>query len=258
MLFRRPCSAVLVALLGIALVGVAACSSPTLLSTNELSDAPSVDASLAEWGPRLTPVKGDAVSMAALPTDSLLYVSVLVRDGALVQTIAQHGLIVWVDPAGQRRRTYGIQYPLGLRRQQAGRPSTRRASALEAVSLDALEVLRGDTLRRRIPARFSSGLRGAATLDPGSLICELAIPLDPSAKHGLPRALSSRPRLGLETPVPDAEPAPPESDDDLSVTERGGRQPERRRRSDRTQSPSPTQSKQPTLDLWVTFDATAP
>ena len=257
MLFRRPCSAVLVALLGIALVGVAACSSPTLLSTNAPSGVPSVDASLAEWGPRLTPVKGGAVSMAALPTDSLLYVSVLVRDGALIQTIAQHGLIVWVDPEGRRKRTYGIQYPLGLRRQQAARPSTQRASALEAVSLDALEVLRGDTLRRRIPARFSSGLRGAATLDPGSLICELAIPLDPSAEHGLPQALSSHPRLGLETPVPDEDPKPT-LDDDLSVTERGGRQPEHRRVPDRPQSPSPKQSKQPSLDLWVTLDATAP
>lgn len=248
----------------LALLGLAACSSPTMLSSGGLSATPSVDASLAEWGPRLTPVKGDAVSMAALPTDSLLYVSVLVRDGALVQTIAKHGLIVWVDPTGRRQRTYGVQYPIGLRRQQAGRPSTRRMSPLEAVSLNALEILRGDTLRRRIPAQFSSGLRGTATLDTGSFICELAIPLDPSAKHGLPLALWARPHLGLETPVPDEAPSAPDPDSTPSVTERGGRQPERggrrqerRRAPDQKQPAPPKPPKQPALDLWVTLDATA-
>lgn len=226
-----------------------------------MREASTVDGSLSEWGGRLARVKGETVSMAALPTDSLLYVAVLVRDRALVQTIAQRGLVVWVDPAGGTQRTYGVQYPLGLRRQQAGRTAPDGAT-LDAVTLRELEVVRGDTLRRRIPAQYSSGLRGHAVLDPSSLICEFAIPVRPSDEHSLPTALGPTVGLGLETPEPDDEQADQAlaAEPDLSATDPGG-QPSTQRRRDarrRQQSPPSPRPQQANLDLWVTMDTARP
>lgn len=224
-----------------------------------MRETPTVDGSLSEWGGRLARVDGEAVSMAALPTDSLLYVAVLVRDRARVQAIAQRGLVVWVDPAGGTQRAYGVQYPLGLQRQQAGRTAPATAT-LDAVTLRELEVVRGDTLRRRIPAQYSSGLRGQAVLDPSSLICELAIPVRPSDDNGLPTALGPTVGLGLNTPEPDDEPSAQAAAPDLSATDPGGRtSPQRQRDARRRQQSAPSpRARQPTLDLWVTVGTARP
>jgi len=256
MLSRCLCSATFVLLL----LCTGACSGPAALPEAPMREAPTVDGTLSEWGGRLTGVDGQAVSMAALPTDSLLYVAVLVRDPALVQAIAQRGLVVWVDPAGGTKRAYGVQYPLGLQRQQAGRTASTTAT-LDAVTLRELEVVRGDTLRRRIPAQYSSGLRGRAVLDPSSLICELAIPVRPSAEHGLPTALGPTVGLGLHTPEPDDESSPQgQAAPDLSATDPGGRtSPQRRRDARRRQQSAPApRAQRPTLDLWVTVETARP
>ncbi len=264
MTLRRPCS-FLVAL--VILTG--ACSGPMSLSEAPLTDAPSVDGSLAEWGDRLTALDNDAVSMGALSTDSLLYVAVLVRDRALVQTIAQQGLVVWIDPSGGTTPVYGVQYPLGVRRQQAGRAERRGApDAVEAVSLDELEVLRGDTLRTRIPARFSSGLRGEVTLDSGSLICEVALPVGPAAtsEHSLATPLGRTVGLGLQTPTAE-ENAPPEvPEPDIAASSgrtdrpspQQGRPSPRSRERDRQRPDPPARRTQSTLDQWVTIGTGVP
>jgi hypothetical protein len=241
-----------------------------------MAGRPSVDGSIEEWGERLTPVDGASVSVAAHPTDSLLYVALLVQDRALVRSLAVHGLVVWVDPAGGQRRAYGVQYPLGLRRQRAGQqqpatsgqgPASEQGPAgLDDVSLTELEVVRGDTARQRIPARFSSGLRGKAVLDPSSLIYEVAIPVGASADaagtHGLGTALSGPVGLGLEI-------SEPEEDDEASTTQGGGigsvtgrrgRRRGRRGRRGRRQRQQRQQQSGPqfaTLDLWMTVPAGA-
>jgi hypothetical protein len=233
------------------------CGGPTTLTEAPLAEPPAVDGTLAEWDDRLTPVGNDPVSMAALPTDSLLYVSVIIRDQALVRTVVQNGLVVWVDPDGQQRRRYGVQYPLGLRRQQAGRRRAGGGSrmSLDDVSLRELEVVQGDTLRQRIPARYSSGLRAVAALNPSSVLCELAIPVHGSgASHALPAALGPSVSLGVFTPTPDddseAQLAP---DPDIGgATPRTRTNPRERRQRNR-QRRQALQQQLPSLDLWTTL-----
>lgn len=215
-----------------------------------------MDGTLAEWGPRLTALNNAPASMAALPTDSLLYVAVLVRDQTLVRTIVERGLIIWVDPAGGTDRTYGVQYPMGLRRQQAGQSSPQSSPQdLDAVSLDELEVLRGDTLRTRVPARFSSGLRGAATLNSGALICEVALPVGPNApsSHQIAASLGQTVGLGLETPSPDASPEPEMPESDIAPSGRNERRPPQPEQRDRQPPTPPPSDQQPTLNQWVTL-----
>lgn len=256
MALRHACSALLMLF-----VLIGGCGAPPSLSDAPLTEAPSVDGSLAEWEGRLMPLDNPSVSMAALPTDSLLYVAVLVRDQRLVRTIADRGLIVWVDPAGGTNRTYGIQYPLGLQRQQAGRPPSRPSkNPIDAVSLDELEVLRGDTLRTRIPARFSSGLRAQATLSSGSLIYEAALPVGPTASptHRIASSLGPTVGLGLETPSPEKSSTPTVDAPDLVSSDPTERRRPRSRQRDRQPPEPPQRNQNPTLNQWVTLTTTAP
>jgi hypothetical protein len=125
--------------------------------------------------------------------------------------------------------------------------------------------VRGDTARQRIPARFSSGLRGKAVLDPSSLIYEVAIPVGASpdgarATHGLRASLDGPVGLGLEIPEPE------EDDDETNVNQGGnigsvtGRRGRRRRRRQRRRRQRQRQQSGPqfaTLDLWMTVPARA-
>jgi len=229
-----------------------------------MAERPAVDGAIGDWGGRLTSVQDQSVSVGALPTDSLLYVAVVIRDQALLRSLAANGLVLWVDPSGGQQRAYGVQYPLGLRRQQAGQAPSggaqNEAVGIDDVSFDELEVVRGDSLRERIPADFALGLRATGTLDPGSLIYEVAIPVSSSpSEHRLRGLLGETVGLGLHIPEPE--------DDDESGVEGGqnigsvtgagrrgrrGRRGGRRRGQQRQRQQQSTGPEFETLDLWMT------
>lgn len=241
------------------------CSGPTTISRQSLTGPPSIDGALDDWEGRLTYVNDPPVSVGAFPTDSLLYVALSIQDREIIRSIAANGLIVWVDPTNEQQRAYGVHYPIGLRRQQMGKrvqkddsPSSTERSILDQVSLSELEIVRGDSVRRRIPARFSSGLRAEADLSSGSLIYEIAIPVGEadslasgdSQRHGLGTTLAETISLGLQTPEPDEEIDLPDRREQIpTVTgrpNRRGRQGGPRRRLAELQ-----RSEQPSLDLWI-------
>jgi len=244
-----------------------ACSSPATIPTGQMTDSPTIDGSLDDWGGRLTYVGDRPVSMSVLPTDSLLYVALSIQDPELVRAVAANGLTVWVDPTGKQKRNYGIRYPLGLRYQRSGESASGDASSVqtrnamfERVSLSELEVVRGDSARRRIPARFSSGLRSQATLGPGSLIYELAVPVGNTAvgsgerRYGLQATLGKKVGIGIETPEPDEDRQRVVPQQGVpSVTGQPGRRGRRGRTGRRRQQrrPSPQRPDRPNLDLWV-------
>ncbi|WP_232798076.1 hypothetical protein [Salinibacter altiplanensis] len=262
------------ALMVLASVSVGACSSPTTLQSHSLSQAPAVDGALSEWGGALTRVDGRSVSMSAAPTDSLLYLAVVIPDRALIRSVAENGLIVWVDPAGEERHTYGVRYPLGRRAQQAGADqrggasgadAPREGALLEDLFPSDLAVIRNDTVRYRMPAGLSSALKAQATLDTGSLIYEMAVPVSASRsattsdrwEHGLHARPGGTVAVGLQVPDPDdTDLVTPSSQGIPSVTGRGGgrRSPRGRRRGrqrQQRQQPSAPAPERPTLDLWT-------
>jgi len=243
-----------------------------------MAEPPSIDGALEEWGGRLSPVD-DRVSMGTLSTDSLLYVAVAIQNEDLIRSVVQNGLIVWVDPEGGQGRTYGIQYPLGLRSQGPGQeaPDVQGSGApggtrgLDQLDLSELDIIRNDTVRQRIPAHFSSGLRAETTIDPGSFIYEVAIPTGLDAgtagqQHGLLTTLTLPVNVGLQTPESGDEPNLGDDQGIPSVTGGGGggRAPGGRRPGGRApgtrgrtgqqgqQSPPPDPAQQiPTLDAWA-------
>lgn len=268
MLFRHIYFGVLALVLGLM---VGACGSTATLQSGSVTESPTIDGALDEWSGGLTYVTDEPVSMSVYPTDSLLYVAMSVQEQALVRSILENGLIVWVDPSENQQQSYGIRYPIGLRKQRAeqgrseGEATAPASGSQEDASLSELEIIEGDT-RRRIPAQFESGLRGNVTVNEGSFIYELAIPVGPRgdasgdvAQHGLGASLGSSFDVGVQTPTP-------EEDTDLMAEEQGipsvaggtGRRGQRRR-GRRQPQPPPSQQETglPTLDLWVTVTAGA-
>lgn len=268
-------STLLVGLFGLLLVG--ACSGPPTLRSQAFSQTPSVDGRLSEWDGGLAQLGDQPVSMGAAPTDSLLYLAVVISDQALIRSIAERGLILWVDPAGKRRHTYGVQYPLALQSQRAAQKNTDsgsnppgRTASLAQLFPSDLAVIRNDTIRRRMPARLSSALRARATLNTGSLIYEIAIPVNHSGsdrttdrwKHGLRTPLRSTLAVGVETPEAGEDSGlQPRTSGIPSVTGRGqrGRSPRGRRRGGRQgrrNDPSVSSPDRPALKVWTKVTTT--
>jgi hypothetical protein len=259
------------ALMVLAGVSMGACSSPPTLQSHSLSQAPAVDGALSEWGGALARVDDGSVSMSAAPTDSLLYLAIVIPDRDLIRSVAENGLVVWVDPASEERHTYGVRYPLGRRAQQAGADqrggtdASGEASPLEDLFPSDLAVIRNDTVRYRMPAGLSSALKARATLDTGSLVYEMAVPVSASRpattgdrwEHGLHAQLDGTVAIGLQTPDPDdTDLVMPSSRGIPSVTGRGGRRrsPRGRRRGRQrrqNQQRSVPAPDRPTLDLWT-------
>ena len=246
-----------------------ACSSPPTLQSDSLASAPTVDGALSEWGGALTRVGDRSVSMSVAPTDSLLYLAIVIPDRDLIRSVAEKGLIVWVDPAGEERHTYGVRYPLGRQAERASAEQSggapREMSSLDELFPSDLAVIRNDTVRYRMPAGLSSALDAQATLDTGVLIYEVAVPISPSRaaatgdrwEHGLQERLGQTVAVGLQTPDPDdTDLVAPSSRGIPSVTGRGGRRrsPRGRRRGRQrrqNQQPSAPAPERPTLDLWT-------
>jgi len=264
---RRPRFAfTLTSLLGVLFL-LGSCGGPSTLQSGAPSTPPTSDGALGEWGGNLTYVDGEPVSMNVMRTDSLLYVALSTQDRKLIRSVAQNGLIVWVDPTGGTQRTYGIQYPLGLRAQRAGRRSPQESGAsgssrptatFDQLALKELDVIRQNSTRIRIPAKFSSGLRAQATIDRGALVYELAIPVNAASgtttdrRHGLRSPLGSTIGVGLQTPDPDETRDVQMPNQGVpSVTGRRGNRRGRRGRRQRQRRRPTQEADLPTLDLWM-------
>lgn len=259
------------------LLSVGACSSPPTLQTTSLSQAPSVDGALSEWGGSLTQVGDRSVSMSAASADSLLYLAIVISDQALIRSVTKNGLVVWVDPTGTQSHTYGVRYPIGSRAQRQGRTApqssssepTSGSSRRQQLLSSNLAVVRNDTIRHRIPSGLSSTLEARATLNTGALIYELAIPVDRAQarrtsnawKYGLHAPLGQSVSLGFEIPDPDDDATLFQNTSGVpSVTGGEGRRRPRGRagqqgRRGRQGAPNPS-PKRSRLDLWTTVVVT--
>lgn len=251
-------------LLGLLVVG--ACSSPPALQKTTLPQPPSVDGALNEWGGGLSAVE-DGVSMSAAPTDSLLYVAVVISEQGLIRSVARHGLVLWVSPTGAQAHTYGVQYPVGLRAQRPERAGSGAAdpesgaSRLDEVLPSDLAIIRNDTIRHRMPSRLGPPLRVQATFNTGALIYEAAIPLGATEarsnskrwRYGLRTPLGPTVAVGVQTPDPDERAQFSRTSGIPSVTGTQGRRSSPGRQGRRRRQRAPTASPDRLLNLWTTL-----
>lgn len=169
-----------------------------------------VDGSMAEW-PRLERV--DTGPAVAVQNDAeALYLAIVSNDPTVREQLAT-GLVVWLDPTGRRRQTFGLRLEGLAPRPLAGATPTSASSGLSSdrvlTTLEEFDLLGPARLQRRlIDSAAEVGIALASGVEDGTVVYELKVPLGKSdaAPHAVGVTPGATISLGLETP---ADPRPP-------------------------------------------------
>lgn len=161
-----------------------------------------VDGRIEDWS-RLTVLdKGPAV--AAANDADFLYLAISATDPEMRRTL-EHGLVVWIDPTGEKKPDAGFQLPAMTRGRGFGPGSDTVApdsDAARPASIDELDVLGPGQQRHLVPLNATLGVAAASAVDQGAVVFELKVPLAASSEH--PYAVGVAPgkafALGLFTP----------------------------------------------------------
>ena len=191
------------------------CGGTTALQSTVPDPDIAVDGNPDDWQGALTPIEDKNLSLGVHNDGEYLYLALVSSDRRLINQAIIRGLTVWFDAEGGKEKTFGLRFPLGLiesgasfsprEMQQDQNPDARREQ-FEA-SLTELDVLQGKDQSVRFPRAAIPRLDVTATLNAGTLVYELKIPLGISEDHAF--AIDAAPGdvigVGLETPEIDRE-----------------------------------------------------
>jgi hypothetical protein len=175
-----------------------------------------IDGDNGEWPGPLVPVdEHQRIDAAAVNDGQFLYVVLSTSDASLRAQIMGQGLIVWFDPDGGDKKTFGIKYPVGMapgempgrgrgfRRGDSSADGAQRAQPAAAPEPpNRLEIIgpKKDDAHSFV-ADKAPGISVKVGRVEGSLVYELKVPLKHSDEF--PYALDARAAIvgfGLETP----------------------------------------------------------
>ena len=153
--------------------------------------------------------ESDVTTVGLLNDEHNLYLLLRTHDRALFSQVTRGGLTVWFDPYGQKKKTFGVHFPIGRREtgpppwmRGEGRPEGRQLDLSKAPpeelpklleeSLMQVELIGPDKDERctlAVAAADSQGVTAKADLSGGLLIYELQVPLRQNAQHSYAIAL---------------------------------------------------------------------
>jgi hypothetical protein len=175
-----------------------------------------VDGEASDWQGALHPVEDAPLTIGVRSDAEHVYVAVVTSDRGVVRHTLLTGLTVWLDAAGGKGTDFGVRFPLGTVRdgqlpdlgdlRGARQPTDRDQSArLEAMTREIGIVQEGTLLT--LDRAAATGIRAGATLEGGTLVVELAVPL--AFAEGAPFAVGARAGstigVGVENPQLDRE-----------------------------------------------------
>jgi hypothetical protein len=173
----------------------AACGKEEIVSPTRTGDIV-IDGSNEDWQGALAYYDKQKVALGTVHDNDYLYLCLLTTDRSLQMQIMHSGLTIWLAPQQGKKEKLGIHYPIS--NAKMGRPEMNRnagrqqnadmekdppASPLMMWSSD-LEVLSADkkTMRRE-PAGNFKDIKAALRDQEGTLIYELAVPLQTSERY---------------------------------------------------------------------------
>ena len=153
--------------------------------------------------------ESDVTTVGLLNDEHNLYLLLRTHDRALLSQVMRGGFTVWFDPYGQKKKTFGVHFPIGRREtgppswmRGEGKPEGRRMEPPKAPpeelpklleeSLTQVELIgpdKDDRCTLAVAAADSQGVKVKADLSGGLLIYELQVPLRQSAQHSYAIAL---------------------------------------------------------------------
>lgn len=181
-----------------------------------------VDGDDGEWAGPLVPIdEHQRLTAGAINDGQFLYVVLSTSDASLRAQIMGQGLIVWFDPGGGDRKTFGVKFPVGMagsdmpgrgrgfRRPDStttggqGDPAGRTAPLDPPNRLEVFGPKKDDA--HSFVADKAPGLSVRVGQVEGALVYELKVPLAGNDEH--PYAVEAKSGsvvgIGLETPKPE-------------------------------------------------------
>ena len=149
-----------------------------------------IDGVNSEWENSSTYIEDEKVLVGVMNDENFLYISLIADDPVVRRQMLGQGFMVWFDPVGGRKKSFGIQYPLGL--QEMGVPmkdftgpdvdNTKRREIVEQ-SLTELIIRGSDTEDwDRMIIKDAAGIEIKIS-DTAPFVYELRVPLRISQDH---------------------------------------------------------------------------
>jgi hypothetical protein len=190
-----------------------------------------VDGSAGEWDGLTAALTGVKVSAGLANDGERLYVCLLASDPQTREQILRRGLIIWFDPAGNTRKTFGIKFPVGSIEVAEGRSGMRAGRSTPKKAPEPVEIVnRLEVLgpkkddRRSLVLDMAPGISVTIGQPEGMLVYELSVPLERTQDH--PYAIGTKPGsiigVGLATPEQERVIVPAESPGRSGSGGRGG------------------------------------
>ncbi len=193
---------------------------------------PAIDGDLSDWGGDLIIYQEEGVVCGLSHDESHLYLALSSRKPETLRAIMRSGLTVWLNDQGRSKKSFGIQYPLPMNREEF-RALRRTGSGGRSHQNGGNRDWQNPENRNRMMAKLfgeylstqtdfsllsgpghvesqqalsvSESIKAAVTFRDGQFSYELSIPFDDAedgtmALHKNPK---SRYNIGIEIPAPD-------------------------------------------------------
>ncbi len=154
-----------------------------------------IDGSDEEWLGLQLPVKKERFSLGIVNDGQWLYICLPTKDVGTKALIANAGIVVWLDPAGGKKRRFGVHFPVpnppeprGMRRgvvRGGGEGAPAPPPEGEPVpGQDVVGVLGpGKNDARLVPINEAAGIEARVAVHGDLMVYELRVPLKRSPEH---------------------------------------------------------------------------
>ncbi len=182
-----------------------------------LKEPITIDGDSSEWRGILYYLKDEKASIGIVNDRENLYVCLITQDPTLSRQALSMGLILWIDPAGRKDRSFGINYPIGARerfgmepgRDPEGRDPEQIKEDVHKASLESLDELRfldpeGLELDR-MEIEQLEGMEIAVEVSQGMFVYELRLPFTVESRLPFALTLQTGQDIGIGLEIPKLE-----------------------------------------------------
>jgi len=168
-----------------------------------------VDGQSDDWLGAMMYMEEKNISVGLFNDENFLYICMIAEDQFVRNQVMRQGVMLWFDPSGGKKETFGIKFPIGM--QPGDVPMERRGDEQDPErfrqarrrSMTELEILgpeKDESLR--IPKKDAKGIEINVKGLSGMLVYELKVPLNHSEEHPYAIGAKAGSLIGvrLETP----------------------------------------------------------
>lgn len=178
-----------------------------------------IDGKHDDWLNALMYFEDENVSLGLQNDESFMYICMIVEDPMIRNQIMRQGFTLWFEPAGAKKRNFGIKFPLGMSEEEMqmrgmqegdvpmkprrGEQDPERFMQAQMRQMNELEILGpGKDESVRMPINEAKGINVTVKLSSGTLVYELKVPLSQDEQNPYAVGAKAGSSIGiiLETP----------------------------------------------------------